>query len=222
MSVTDQLEALTPPTQARSRVVLANTRQVLTLNRETDARTALVRGLAEYVRELSIVAAGGRLCRFVKVLENWAEPESLAQYPSAVIYTTEAGTYDASTLTPMTIKVPGTDVYVRQVAELSQPMTLELWSTDPMERMALVAMLEDALDPLEYMTGLRLELPHYYNQHATYEKLSIAYDDSPETANRRWRWASIQLVGNITQLRVVGKIPNMDIRLEVDVESPGC
>lgn len=217
MSIDDQIEALVPPPSAPARLVGAGEKQILTLNRETDARTAVTRGLAEYLRGLSITAEGGRLCRFVEVFENWAEPEEVAKYPSAVIYATEGGTYDASTLTPKTLEVPGTTQYIREISELMQPLMLEVWSTDPMERMALVAMLEDALDPHEYMTGLRLALPHYHNQRATFEKMNMTYDDSIELAQRRWRRAIFSLNANVTQLRVVGTIPKLNARLDLQV-----
>lgn len=218
MSILDQQDALTPePRTETSSPVLAGEKQVLTLTRKTDTRTALTRGLAEYLSQLSIAWEGGRLSRFVQVFENWAEPEDTAHYPSAVVYSGEGGSYDASVLSPQLQLIPGTNIYVRSVAELVQPLTIELWTTDPQERMALVAMLEDALEPHEFMTGLRLTLPHYHNQRGTYEKLSVTYDDSQDNAQRRWRKAVISLTGNITQLRLVGQIPKLDVRLDVEV-----
>lgn len=217
--IEDQLAALTPAPQRGSRLVdRADYRQVFIDHRETDTRTALTRGLAEYLETLVIDWAGGRQSRFVKVFQAWAEPESVIEYPSAVVYATDRGDYQDSVLSPTTILIPGTRTYLREVAEVKLSLTIEVWATDPRERMALTAMLEDALDPHEYMTGLRLELPHYYNQRATYEKMAMSYEDAPESAQRRWRKAIFTVDGNITQLRRVGVLPTMDIRLDVQTD----
>ena len=217
--IEDQLRALTPNPQTGTRKIdSASSRQVFSNHRETDTRTALTRGLAEYLETLTIDWVGGRQSRFVKVFQTWAEPESMIDYPSAVVYASESGNYEDSVLSPTTIKIPDSSLYLREVAELKLPMTIEVWSNDPKERMALSAMLEDALDPHEFMTGLRLELPHYHNQRATYEKMSMTYEDAPDTAQRRWRKAVFSVTGHITQLRRVGVLPTMDLRLDVDVD----
>ena len=72
---------------------------VHTATRTTDSRTALTRGLAEYVSEVEGEAADGRLLRLQRVFENWARPEDQAEYPSAIAYTTGPGMYEASRLT---------------------------------------------------------------------------------------------------------------------------
>ena len=217
--IEDQLEALTPQPRKGTRLVdRADARQVFVDYRETDTRTALTRGLAEYLETLSIDWPGGRQSRFVRVFQAWAEPESIIEYPSAVVFATDRGEYQDSVLTPTLIQIPNTSIYVREVAEVKLSMTIEVWATDPRESMALSAMLEDALDPHQFMTGLRLELPHYYNQRATYEKLGMSYEDAPETAQRRWRKAVFTVDGHITQLRRVGVLPRMDLRLDVQTD----
>lgn len=220
-SSADQLPDLVPPPRAGTRLVSrASDKQVYTDYRDTDTRTALTRGLAEYLETLSINWPGGRQSRFVKVLQVWSEPEAIAEYPSAVVYSTDAGTYEDSVLSPTLIMLPNR-TYLRAVAELRLMMTVEVWATDPKERMALAAMLEDAFDPHEFMTGVRLQLPHYHNQRATYEKMSMTYDDSLDTAQRRWRKAVFTIAGNLTQLRKVGALPTMDLRVKTQVVEPG-
>lgn len=217
--VEDQLKALTPNPQTGTRLVnRADSRQVFLDYRETDTRTALTRGLAEYLETLAIDWPGGRQSRFVRVFQTWSEPESIAEYPSAVVYATDAAEYQDSVLTPTLIQIPNTNKYLREVAELKLSLTVEVWATDPRERMALTAMVEDALDPHEFMTGLRLELPHYYNQRATFEKMSMSYEDAPESAQRRWRKSIFRVDGHITQLRRVGVLPMMDLRLDVQTD----
>jgi len=216
--IQDYVNELVPSPRTGTKLVRrADTKQVLTDVRETDTRTALTRGLAEYLETLSINWTGGRASRFKQVFQTWAEPESVAEYPSAVVYAVGDGTYEDSVLSPTLIHLPGTRYYLRQVAELRLNMTVEVWATDPKERMALTAMLEDAFDPHEFMTGLRLELPHYHGQRATFEKLSMAYEDAPDTAQRRWRKSVFSMSGHITQLRRVGNLPLMDLRLDTQV-----
>ena len=63
-----------------------DTREAITARRETDARTALTRGLADYLRDLSITWEAGREVTLLRVLEAWAQPEELSKFPSAAIY----------------------------------------------------------------------------------------------------------------------------------------
>jgi hypothetical protein len=85
---------------------------------------------------------------------------------------------------------------------------------DPVERMALVAMLEDAFDPVDWMTGFVLELPHYFNERATFEKTGMDYIDGPMPAHRRMRAARFQLTGHCSQFRFVGLVPKPAFRLD--------
>jgi hypothetical protein len=64
-------------------------------------------------------------------------------------------------------------------------------------------MLERDLCPVDFMYGLLLELPHYFNARAIYEPFDSAYEDSAEDATRRYRRAVITLHSNVTVLRVV-------------------
>ena len=177
-----------------------------TANRETDVRTALTRGIAEYLEQLEAQALGGRKLTFKKVLDTWAEPERQAQYPSLSILTPSPGSYDASGFTPSVDpkeRLPAPDGrYVVKLAEFSVDMTLEVWANDPKERAELTAALEEMLNPVVYMYGFHLELPHYYNLRATYEMTSLQYPDAEEDAMRRYRRSLFVVHGNVPLVKL--------------------
>lgn len=201
-----------------STIVQAGSLERLTNNRETDARTALTRGLAEYLRTLSVVMLNGRDIRFEKVYELFSQPEVPAKYPSAIVYASQPGTYDASRFTPQTFNL-GSGITVRAVSEFVQSIDLEVWATDPKERMALVAMIEDAFNPVDWMTGFFLDLPHYHNARATYELVSMTYLDSGEDNQRGWCKAAFSINANVRQLRSLNtQLPDLKTRLDVRVD----
>lgn len=202
-------------------------RQVLTLVRETDARTALTRGLAEYLSGLAIDMPGGRQVRFVQVLDVWADAELPARYPAALVYSLEQGEYDASKFTPQVVQVQAAEAgegarvsALRVPSEFATNLMVETWSNDPAERMAISAMLEDAFDPTDWMSGFRLRLPHYHGAHATFEKLSSSYEDDVDEARRGWRRAIFVLRAMVPQIVAAGVMPIMRPRFIAEVSAP--
>lgn len=214
MSLDD--EVYSQPVQRKTRLILSQSEaEAYTAARETDVRTAVLRGLREYIENLSYDAPGGARHRFLKVEETWPEPDQNAKYPSANIYTEEPGIYDAVGFVPSFEQLP--DGRLLQVSsEFTQVITIDLWCTNATERMGLIAMLEDAFDPVDWMSGFRLRLPHYFNAVASYLKASISAVDSTENANRRWRLASMTLQAAVPQIRMVGAVPGLELRLEVE------
>lgn len=170
------------------------TPMIYTAQRSVDSRTAVTRGLAEYLEDSIFVnAEGGRQIHFKKVYDHWAEWEDNATFPSACIYATSPGIYDASRFTPGVdhkerIAEPD-GRYVVALADLAIDLNLEIWCTDVHERMELVNACEVGLNPLDHMYGINLELPYYYNMRCIYELKSILYIDSEEEAKRRHRKA---------------------------------
>ncbi len=98
------IEVFNPPRQppkGRSCLITKPSKsQLLTSNRETDARTALKRGLKEYLETLSFTAPGGRTVAFERVVDVWADHEVKVVFPSAIVYSIGEGSYDASGFTP--------------------------------------------------------------------------------------------------------------------------
>ena len=79
------------------------------------------------------------------------------------------------------------------------------------QRMGLVAMLEQQLDPTDFRYGLLLELPHYFNERASYEKTSMRYIDNEDSAQRRIRRAQITVTGRVPVVRLAS-LPDMSAR----------
>lgn len=193
-------------------------RNMLAKEKETDVRTAVTRALAEYLRRLDVYWAGGRYSRFAVVAETWAEPEDVAGYPGAAVWTDEPGIYDDSRFTPRTHMLED-GVLLREVCEFTQTLKVELFCTDPQERMALVSMLEDGFEPVDWMYGFVLEAPHYHNARITYEKLNMGYLDDATQANARVRNALFTLNASCPQYRLSGVGQNLNIRIDTgDVE----
>ncbi len=173
-------------------------------NRETDAVTALKRGLKEYLEQLYVDVAGVRV-RYLKVLDVWAEPEGdIAVFPAAVVQSMGDITYDASSFTPVLSlknKLPDGSWLVKY-SEVSVMLTIESHCSSPEERVSINMLLEDAMNPVDWMYGFQLDLPHYYNQRAHFEPLNNKMDDSADQAVRRLRPGIITLMANISVMRV--------------------
>lgn len=178
-----------------------------TANQETDARTGLTRGLAEYVSQLSWEAVvGGRFFQFQRVYESWPEAEDEAVYPSAVVRAESGGEYEASKMTPgvqasSRLTLPD-GRYVISPSEYAINLVLEFRATDPEERQQICAMLEKELSPLDWRYGLLLELPHYFNQRGIYELEESRYVDGTEEAMQRLRAAHFVLRGRVPVTRL--------------------
>lgn len=143
-------------------------KRVATPYSATDATGALTRGIAEYVASLSLTPNGPPA--FVKCFDEWANLEDDAVYPSFAAYTNDNdAVYEAASMSPnvsMDRYPDGT--YEVSSAELAIDVKCEIWANDPEERTLLLRMLEAAFNPVDWMYGFRLELPHYFNQRATF------------------------------------------------------
>ncbi len=204
----------------------------LTARRDSDTRTALTRGLAEYISSVVVEREDGRKLRFQKVFSSWAEPEEGSVYPSAIAYTIGAGVYEASKFAVVPTKdsqLPAPDErYALSPSEFVIDVTVEIWATDPPERTTLVAALEDTFNPFTGQYGFSLDLPHYHNVRATFEPLQMGYMDSETDAMQRNRKAMFLLNARVpliklasfpdarTSVRVVAVGPNV----VVDGSSP--
>jgi hypothetical protein len=190
-----------------------------TSNQETDARTALTRGLAEYVSQLSIDASGGRFLAFNAVFQTWAEPEDEAVYPRAAVYAESPGEYEDSKLTPIISSVPRLPPpdgrFITSPAEMRLDMILDVWTTDPAARYNLVALLEDRLNPVDWRYGMLLELPHYFGQQGTYEPRDMSYIDGEDSAQRRIRRARFTIRGRVAVTKLVSR-PGAQVRTNAD------
>ena len=214
-----------PPGPPKTSLVPPGTRRTdpYTANRETDARRALTRGLAEYIEGLVVEQQDGREIRLQQVFDDWPEPEELSLYPSAVAYTPTPGAYEARTLAPVPTKaqqIPEPDGrYVMIPSDLSMQVRLEVWCTDTEERTTLAAALEDLFNPFTGAYGFTLELPHYHRMRARYEPLSPAYPDSEASAMTRERLVVFILSGQVPVVRLVA-FPDANISARVTEVGP--
>lgn len=177
-------------------------RESLTFRQETDARTALVRGLAEYLRPRRMESPAG-LVEFKAGYFDHAEPEERAQRPSFSVMGVGMGQYEPVHMTPIVFRDPLTPKrHLVTPAEYTLNMTVQLFCTNPQERMMCSALLEAAIYPVSWMAGFRLQLPFYFNSYATFEPQGTEYRDSPDTAVRRERNSVLQLVGRVRVLQV--------------------
>jgi len=191
-----------------------------TANQETDARTALTRGLAEYLSTLEWQDYGGRFLRLERVFDTWPEAEEEAVYPSACVRAEGSGEYGDSKLTPMVqsdnqLGAPD-NRYVVSPCEFGIDLVIELRAADPEARSSLCSMLELGLSPLDWRYGILLELPHYFNQRASYEMKSMSYTDGSEVAMQRLRGADFMLRANVPVTRLM-TLPLARIKTKTEV-----
>ena len=191
--------------------------QRITPRRTTDVRTAMTRGLAEYMADLSIVWAGGRPIRFKRVGDVWAEPEQLAEYPSAMVNTPNPVSYLAEPDAPLNPAPPSSQVFDDGrrwsfVGEADTEVNAEVWATDPKELMGLIAMLEDGFMPVDWMSGARLELPHYHGVRARVLMSGVTYIDLESDAARRYRKAQVDFMVSVPRLRIYPALPGAQPR----------
>lgn len=200
-------------------------KEALTANRECDAVTAVKRGLREYLEQAYLDVYGVRFA-FARVLDVWAEPEGgTIDYPSAVVMTSGEASFDAAGFTPHLNIVPvinedepaGKKTYLIKYAEAVVPLVIELHTTSPEERINAAMLLEDVLNPVDWMYGFKLRLPHYFNQVAVFEPATAQMLDSEGDARRRFRPGSVILQAQVSLVRPRA-LPGLQTRVVVDVE----
>lgn len=185
-------------------LVLEPRKPTFTAVQECDARGALVRGLAEYLEQLSWQAAGGRELRFKRVKQEWSAVEDSAKWPSLSLYTIAPGAYDASKFTPE--QIPTDTVpdgrFVVSYADMVVDIVAEVWCTDVKERSQFTAMLENAFNPVMYRYGFNLDLPFYFGQRGDYSVQEVTIEDAEDDAHRRIRKAmfSVNAIVPVTKL----------------------
>lgn len=192
--------------------------EILTNNRESDAKSSLCRGLAEYLASSVKIdpSRGLEQVTLRKVVDMYAEPEVLSEYPSASVNFIGDGEYDQGSFE--TIQISKEESLV-VLSSFTQDLQVEIWCTNPTERALFTAATEDALDPVDFMCGLRLTLDHYFGTRATYMVKSVDFDDSDQQNMRRYRIAKFVVTGTVSRLRLVSNTP-LDPRAAVVATNP--
>lgn len=213
------------PAQETELVTDRSREQVLTDRVETDAHTALTRGLSEYVLGLEAIADGGKATRFKLVTADFPDPEGGEDYPAAGVWSPSTGVYDASNFAPgkpcIIADQSGTLTGLSKSSELMLDLFVDVVCTDKDERTAVVAMLEQAFNPTLFMYGFRLVLPHYFGVHATYEPTGGQYQDADASSIQNRRRARITVRANVPVISIVSG-PRVRVRSMVTVPEPGC
>lgn len=194
--------------------------------RSTDARTALKRGLANYIESIPtfIHPTHGRPVKLAAVFDVWPDQEDKIVIPSATVYSSDPHPYEAHAFGP-TID-PGCKIdamtYLVKYAEIRFDMTIDILTSDPEERVAFSMMMEDALNPVEWMSGFRLDLPHYHNLRATYELLNGNYPDDEPNVFKRNRHLTYTIRGNVSAVRIKTITPLTSVTVTSTVEGTPC
>jgi len=195
---------------------------VRTTSRDTDAVMALRRGLAEYLSQVSVNVAGEDV-RFVKVYETWAEVTDQAEYPAAVVLIDGDAEYDEFNFTP-TIdpndKIPSGE-YLVKYSEVTVKLLVEAHCTTPGSRTGVAMLLEDAMNPVDWMHGFRLDLPHYYGQRGTYQVLMADFHEDAEEARQEFRPMVLSVDARISQVRV-RRLPLLSAKLDITTTEPSA
>ncbi len=195
-----------------------------TANRSTDARTALKRGLANYMKSLPtfIHPTHGRLVKLAAVFDVWPDQEDKLVIPSATVYSSDPHPYEAHAL-GLTIDCKIDAVtYLVKYAEIKFDMTIDILTSDPEERIAFSMMMEDALNPVDWMYGFKLDLPHYHNQRAVYELIGGNYPDDEPNVFQRNRHLTYTVRGNVSAVRVKTITPITSVTVTSTVEDTTC
>lgn len=196
--------------------------QVLSMFFEADVKTAIARGLRDYLKTLSIHWPGGRFFEFKEVFISVADTEVPAKFPSASVFGETEGEFEDLQCAPALIQVndPHDRRYVKVVTNYSMPIEVTVWANDTHERTALCAMLDNAFDPVEFMTGFRLELPFYFNARATYLCERSEYTEDETDANQRRRKAKYYLTGVCPKIVPAG--PKVSARPRLSTSTNGA
>lgn len=209
-------------------ITSASERRPYLVSSETDTHRALTRGLAEYLSTLTRNGAGGKTLRFAATLNEWAEPEDKSRYPYAAVYgSDDRGTYEPLQFGPEIVHEfedsPTERKALQQDSEFTQKLAVDVWATNPADRTALMAMVEEAIRvpdvPVPWMFGTRLWLPHYYGAIAEYEPLGFGYVEDSDSQLRNERKAVLIVQARVSALRLVTR-PVFQPQARLTVVSP--
>jgi len=191
-----------------------------TIREETDSVWAMRRGLREYLAQAQKVIAG-QVVQFIEVFEEWATTEDVSiRYPSAAVLLADGlSTFDASDFSPRIHpddKLPD-GRYVVKTAEVSTDFIIEIHCSEPGDRVGVAMLMEETLNPVDFMYGFVLELPFYFGQRALFQTASFTATDTEASARHGVRPLLYRVSGSISVVRP-RSYPVGGISLELCVE----
>jgi hypothetical protein len=212
----------TRPEDVTARLIrTADDVQKLSMFCEADVATALARGLKDYLSTLDMHWPGGRHFQFKEVFISVASFEVPAKFPSASVFGETEGEFEDTQMSPVTVQVNEHQDgrFIRIVSQFTKTLELTVWATDTAERIALCSMVENALDPVDFMCGLRLELPFYYNARAEYLTERSEFLEDEQDAQQRRRKAKYYITASCPKIVPVGSLPLARPRVSVSANS---
>ena len=196
----------------------------LTLRRECDIHTAILRSVCLYLRGL-VLDHAGRSLRFERVTEQWAEiADGTAEvYPVAAVTSSEDGRYvgvpiGGAGLPQRTFPAEGNQLialYLRDEYRLEQ-LAVRVLCSDPEMRIGVRLALEDAFTPFPDHAGFFLRMPHYHGAVAGYGLKSAAFLDDEQTAQQGMALLMLTLTARAPRF-TMHRRPAADVRTESHV-----
>lgn len=203
-----------------------------------DGRTVALRTLKKYLGEVtfyrhggySLNAAGAKIenppidfripARDIHV--EWPDSVEDLAMPSLAFLSTREAEYEAIGMTSYVEEdtvdkyEPGTVLI--WLYEFVETFSIEVWCETKAQRRAIVAGIERALCPLEYMSGVRFKMPDYYDQLVCFALQGRELvDDDFAVRNRRRARMSVEMRHNVVALVPVNPL-ELTASLEVGEE----
>jgi hypothetical protein len=163
-----------------------------------DARTHAVRRLCDFVALLDFSRTGSvpgqqiayRIPR-EQCFEEQPDDPTLLKFPSVAVLPGR-GVHDNWRLGPVDLVDDTRDKYGRGTAladlgEYVEPLMLEAWGNNPAERRSVLAGVEAVVRLGQRSSALRLSLPGYFDQVATFALNESQYVDDPDVVRGRRR-----------------------------------
>jgi hypothetical protein len=165
---------------------------------DIDARTHALRRFRKFLSLLVFRregAIGGEPIPFQIPEENIyiEQPDNVSDlvFPS-IVFIPSRGTYDGYGLGPGIMLDDSLDKFGKGTAlvylgEYTETFTLEVWGSKQGERRAMMAAIETAMLANPSVWALRIKLPDYFDNVATFYPVQRELVDDPETARNRRR-----------------------------------
>jgi hypothetical protein len=195
-----------------------------------DARTAALLRLRLYISLLRLFREGDRggppvefRVPIENVHEEWPDSEKDLKLP-AVAFLPGPGQHVALALgTPIvceeSVGVYGPNTALEQTGEYREQLTVEAWAHGKAERRGLVAGLKAAFTAGGASYAIRMRLPDYFDQIATFTLDESQYTDDPDVIRGRRR-ALLKLTMVVPEVRLVS-YPTLRVIVEVRVGDRG-
>lgn len=164
-----------------------------------------MQALKEYLESLTFPIDGQKHLAFEVVREHKAEPEDMAAYPGACVFTDGEIRYnsDDGPLNNESHDEIDEDHALFYPTDLRFNVQVHAWTNEDFHREQVLMMLEDGFSPVDWASGFMLDMPHYHGLRATYILESLTYEDSAEDNQRRYRKVQARLLVTSPQARVL-------------------